>query len=80
VIGWDNSNTAPDDATKSVSRLAFRESVDGFEKALPRHAGGNYGLNAAGAYVPGMQPSAAMLSRMSNRIVGYWAVPASLGR
>lgn len=80
VIGWDNSNTAPDDESKTVSRLAFSNSIDGLGKAVPRHSGGNYGLTASGAYLPAMQPSSAGLNRMSNQIVGYWAVPASLGR
>lgn len=81
VIGWDNSNKSPDDSSQSVTRLAIYDSASGkLEDAKPRHAGGIYGLTVAGGYVPGLQPSSASLARSSGRIVGRWAVPASLGR
>jgi hypothetical protein len=80
VIGWNNSNEAPNDDTTSVSRLAFRNSTGDLTKAESRHNGGNYGLTVSGSYVPGMMPDSVTIQRMSNRIVGYWSVPASLGR
>src|SRR5690606_31001379 len=81
VIGWNNSNTAPDDSSSFVTRLAFYNSADGqLAESKPRHPGGIYGLSASGGYVPGLQPPAITLTRIGNRIAGAWAVPASLGR
>lgn len=47
VIGWDNSNTWPDQNTKSVTRLAFPGSRHGgTDKAEGRHDLMIYGINA----------------------------------
>lgn len=50
VIGWDNSNTAPDAQTRAVTRLAFRETGNGEfgPSSRPRHSEGIHAVTVSG--------------------------------
>jgi hypothetical protein len=85
VIGWDNSNTAPDDQTKAVTRLAIFDAAGKFTTSdtPARHdietkdkgAPGIYALTASGGRTV-LRPPSAIYS--TTGLTGNWRVPASL--
>ncbi|HSI73395.1 MAG TPA: hypothetical protein VK934_09465 [Fimbriimonas sp.] len=86
VIGWDNSNTAPNEQTKSVTRLAFFDAGGNFTgETAARHdietkdksASGLYALTASGARTVLRPPSA---TYSTTGLSGNWRTPANLGR
>ena len=72
-LGWDNSNTAPNRDTKSITRLAFYANGDA------RHGQTIHALTASGALINLDQTTSVLINR-EGVIHGCWSVPASLGR
>jgi hypothetical protein len=76
VIGWDNSNDAPNAQTKSVTRLAYRDTANGvFKKdGESRHDNGIHVMTANGARQT-LPPTAALIERPMGQITGLWTIP-----
>jgi len=76
VIGWSDSNLQGGPASKSPTRLAFRDSANGdFSKAAGRHDEGIHALVASGARFI-MQPKHVPIRIREGLPSDFWAVPA----
>ena len=73
VIGWDNSNEAPNAGTKQVTRLAFRGYSDGrtTEDTHPRHANGIHAVTVSGRRVL-LKPDDSRTSWGVGTLRGQW--------
>jgi hypothetical protein len=78
-IGWNDANKIPTLASRSVTRLSFRDSANGdFKNATGRH-GDEVHAMAPGGNLIMLHPSDARLERRAGDIQGRWSVPALLG-
>ncbi len=73
VIGWDDSNERPSKATRSVTRLAFRNAGDGAfgAKAEPRHSAGIHAITVSGNRIL-LKPSDSFVQWSIRNLVGRW--------
>jgi len=80
VIGWDDSNAAPDGQTRFVTRLAYPGSSQGkFSKSgESRHDGGIHVLMASGE-LRLLGPESARFEHSAGSFTGLWAPPAVSG-
>jgi hypothetical protein len=74
VIGWDNSNVAPNKATQKVTRLAFRDSAS--QTPFGRHPKGLHAISADGGLIR-LEPNDQNIDAHQRRL---WAVPPGYGR
>ncbi len=74
LIGYDNSNSEPDDSSRVMTRLAFpKSSIGPFgEDSEGRHDVGIYAISAAGGLTK-LRPSSAMIERDKKKIIGLWS-------
>lgn len=72
VIGWSNSNAIPDDATQSVTRLAFPGAAKGATK-VGRHGAFMQGLSASGELVQ-IHPDDALFNA-GGGVSSHWRLP-----
>ena len=83
VVGWDNSNVAPDAETSYVTRLTFAGTQGGTfqESAAGRHDIGIHTITAVGARLNLKADRAKVqISRSTNLPEGTWATPPGLRR
>ncbi|RYG31109.1 hypothetical protein EON81_23600 [bacterium] len=73
VIGWNNSNTAPNAQTKSVTRLAFRDTGNGTfgAESHSRHEGGIQAVTVSGRGLI-LTPSSSLTSWNVSTLRGQW--------
>lgn len=76
VIGWDNSNDAPNEETQSITRLALKGTDKGVfsDIAEPRHSAGIHAITASGAKIL-LRGAAAKASWGRYTLTGTWANP-----
>lgn len=77
-ICWDNSNSMPDDKTKTVTRLAFVDVLTGrFDKTTRgRHDDGIHALSVSGRLF-NLKPGDAYVTRSGKMLNGNWPIPSS---
>ncbi len=73
VIGWDNSNEAPNAQTKAVTRLAFRETGNGAfgEKSYSRHSPRIHAITVSGRRVL-LSPQDSRATWRITTLTGQW--------
>ncbi len=76
LIGWDNSNEAPNEKTQSITRLALRGTAAGSftDAAEPRHSAGIHAITASGAKI-NLRGKAARTSWGRYTLTGTWSNP-----